>query len=155
MPDPHPFGGAHTHVQQHNRALHQNGGARRESNHVPPKSVYLGTPYAHIHENHMPAHSILYDDHRVGKGKAGDGATSTGSSIISRSYRADLKAHMMAGRFYLAMKQDIIDLQNTHGLDFDYYTDGLLAAAWYARQQGLITSDDELREVNNQIASRF
>lgn len=152
MPDPYPKGGAHRDVQKHNLPLNKKG-EKRESNHVPPKSVYVG-PYATWKEDDMPAHSIRYDDHRVGKGRAGDGATSTGSSDISKEYRKVMMTLMAAGKFADAMIYDIRDLQNTHGIEFTYYNDGLAEAATYALSVGLLTSDYEYHAVLNQIYGR-
>jgi hypothetical protein len=150
MSDPHPFGGAHTNVQAHNKGRIP----KRESNHVPPKSVYAGSPYADVvSEGKMPAHSILYDDHRVSRGAAGDGATSTGSSAISKQYRLELQALMNAGNFAEAMAYDIKDLQNTHDIDFAYYNEGLGLAAQYALDQGLI-NENGYQIVINQIFGR-
>lgn len=150
MPDPHPFGGAHTNVQAHNKGLTP----KRESNHVPPKSVYAGSPYAGtVTEGKMPAHSILYTDHRVDKGAVGDGATSTGSSHTAQQYRRELQALMNAGNFAEAMVYDIRDLQNTHGIDFTYYNEGLGQAALYAKTVGLI-NDNGYQLVLAQIFGR-
>lgn len=155
MPDPKPCGGAHRDVKKHNKALHDAGHPRRESNHVPPKSVYAGTPYAGTGEDDMPAHSILYEDHRVSKGAAGDGATSTGSSSISVQYRSNVKQHMLNGEFYKAMIEDINDLKNTHGIDRSFYNVGLKDAADHARAIGLIATDDQLEWVKNKIDGFF
>ncbi|MFT7186199.1 MAG: hypothetical protein ACI84K_001592 [Pseudohongiellaceae bacterium] len=145
MTDPHPFGGPHTSVQAHNKGRIP----KRESNHVPPKSVYEGSPYAgDVSEGKMPAHSILYTDHRVDKGAAGDGATGTGSSHVAKQYRLELKALMNAGKFAEAMAYDIRDLQNTHGIDFSYYNKGLGQTANYARETGLIDENGYILVIN-------
>ena len=54
MSDNYPFGNKHSEVQKHNKALHDQNLPKRESNHVPPKSVYTDD-YEGLHENHMPA----------------------------------------------------------------------------------------------------
>lgn len=140
--DPVSMGGRHGTVKAHS-AL-----GARESNHVPPKNVYHGTPYAWVAEDNMPAHSIPYYDHRTPRGRVGGAATSTGSSHISRGYRDVLRQYMAVGEFWKAMMIDINDLLNTHGLNRDWHVPGLLQAAQYARQAGLIADDDQLQDVN-------
>lgn len=140
--DPVSVGGRHGDVKQHS------GKFVRESNHVPPKDVYHGTPYAWVPENNMPAHSLPYRDHRTPRGRVGGAATSTGSSHVSRGYRTVLRNYMGAGEFWKAMMIDINDILNTHELNRDWHIPGLLQAAQYARDYGLITNNDELNDVN-------
>ncbi len=140
--DPVSVGGRHGTVKGHSAR------GVRESNHVPPKNVYRGTPYAGVAEDNMPAHSLLYRDHRTPRGRVGGAATSTGSSDVSRGYRDVLRQYMNAGEFWKAMMIDINDVLNTHGLNRDWHIPGLMAAAQYARDSGLLNNEDELHAVN-------
>ena len=130
-----------------------------ESNHTPPKDVYVGSPYSGIAEDDMPAISMLFYHHRNPSSKSANlskefggpgfllgGASSTGGSGINKDWAELLSPSMKAGEFYKAMALDIKDLLNTVHPNYAIYQNACLAAAYYARNFLFTRSDNFTQE---------
>lgn len=86
-----------------------------EIDHFPPNAAYTGSPFdkrlPYAARPSFPLAKYLHRYHTGGGGMGGHAST-TGSTFVSKGWTPELKAQMVAGNFYGAMKQDIIDKRN-------------------------------------------
>ena len=105
-----------------------------ETNHVPPRDAYKGVPSAPSY-GQAPAYHMDKADHR--------GMRSTGSSTSSQLYRAQQRAHILSGRWDLAIEMDIKESLQKFG---DKYKN---------RMQRMVNQAKNLALINKVQASRL
>lgn len=124
----------------------------RESNHVPPTSVYANTPYAAAFPttDSRPAHIMPREEHRARAGSFGiGGAPSSGSSETAQKHRSELVELMKEGKFDEAF---ILDMRFTRGAaiqnghEWTIWNRGFLQAARVAYDARMPNGDRVLNE---------